>query len=104
MLSQLVLDIYEGSTPLRHIVLNEAEYIVGRDNSCQICLQDSEVSRRHFVLRLEPSAESPKSVPKVFLDDLHIGFWLCLRLVFSHWIKADDGRCLHWRGRRLRGL
>lgn len=71
MLSQLVLDIYEGSTPLRHIVLNEAEYIVGRDNSCQICLQDSEVSRRHFVLRLEPSAESPKSVPKVFLDDLH---------------------------------
>ena len=70
MISQLVLNIYERSNPLRQVRLTEGEYTVGRENSCQIYLQDSEVSRRHLVLRLERPAENPNAVPNVFLEDL----------------------------------
>ena len=70
MFSQLVLNIYEQSNPLRQVKLTEGEYIVGRENNCQIYLQDSEVSRRHLVLRLERSEENPSAVPNVFLEDL----------------------------------
>lgn len=71
MFSQLVLNIYEQSNPLRQVRLTGTEYFVGRESDCQICLQDSEVSRHHLVLRLERSAEDPNAVPNVFLEDLH---------------------------------
>lgn len=71
MYSQLVLNIYERSNPLRLIKLTESEYTVGRESDCQICLQDSEVSRHHLRLRLERSAEEPSAVPNVFLEDLN---------------------------------
>ena len=70
MISQLVLNIYERSNPLRQVRLTEGEYFVGRENDCQICLQDSEVSRHHLRLRVEGSAEDPAAVPNVFLEDL----------------------------------
>ena len=71
MYSQLVLNIYERSNPLRQVRLTEAEYTVGREYDCQICLQDSEVSRHHLNLRLERSGENPLVVPNVFLEDLN---------------------------------
>nr|MCR5164728.1 FHA domain-containing protein [Thermoguttaceae bacterium] len=71
MISQLVLNIYERSNPLRQVRLTEAEYTVGRENYCQIYLQDSEVSRRHLILHLERSTDDPAEVPRVFLEDLN---------------------------------
>ena len=65
MATAFVLVVY-GNHGKRQIVLSETEYTIGRDSGCAVCLTDTEVSRRHAVLKLE---DLPKG--RVVLEDLN---------------------------------
>src|SRR5437660_11499070 len=45
------LEIVDGSGRRRHVKLDRARYLIGREASCDICLPHPNVSRRHAQLQ-----------------------------------------------------
>lgn len=57
-----MLLVLEGPTPGQRIFLDQAELIIGRDESCDLVIPERQVSRRHARIRLEDD--------RYFLEDL----------------------------------
>ena len=55
--------VIHGNIQGQRLPLKEPACLVGRESTCDVCLQDTEVSRRHAVLKLSdaaPGTDSPK--------------------------------------------
>lgn len=57
-----MLLVLEGPAPGQRIFLDQAELIIGRDESCDLVIPERQVSRRHARIRLEDD--------RYFLEDL----------------------------------
>lgn len=75
MLTEFVLNVY-GDGPKKQILLDRAEYLIGREGGCDICLADNEVSRKHARLTVSSPANAEGKVSEsvsfaaVFVEDL----------------------------------